>query len=662
MKDSITGAWCFLRLIWVFAVFFLILSSERVLADNKDSPKDEGKVTINFVDVDIETLVKFISDNIGENFLYDERLKGKVTIIAPTALNKSEIFDLFTSVLALKGFATVHTGDLYKIIPSAMVKQDSVSIVKAGDEIVRVNEGYIARLIPLEHASANELIPTLKPLVSNDGYLSTFGQSNALLVLDTVLNIDKILKIVEFVDVEAPIHTPEIVFLKYAQADTMVDILKEGVAGAQMGGQPRKGMPMPQQMPDVVRFVPDARLNAVLIFGTPEDVGIYKKLISLLDVPSMAETSRIHVYYLENAKAEDIAKVLTGMGTDVQGAGGSPPPPTSGIGQEPLGKPVSSKVKKVASDIVNKFTVTPDPATNALIIMASPEDFKTIKGVIEMLDLRPRQVFVEATIMEVSVNDALALGAKWRASITNNDKVIAVTGVGNIPASDVASILTSMSGFSIGRVGNPLKASGYAALFSMSEFKGIVDVLSTPQILTSDNQEAEIVVGENVPFRSKVEGADTANQTRLQSVERKDIGITLRIKPQVSEGDYVKLDIYQEISAIAPTQTDIDAVDLITTKRSAKTTIVVKNNQTVVIGGLIQDKKIETEDGMPFLSNIPFLGWLFKSRDTQKQKTNLLVYLTPTIVSDFDGLDNIREKKQGQVKEGIEIGMEKKEP
>jgi general secretion pathway protein D len=636
-----------------------------------------GKITVNFVDVDITTLVRFISDSTGKNFIYDEKLRGKVTIIAPTPLEKDEAFNLFTSILALKGFAMVQVGQFYKIVPSNLARESATAVVNGeaapGVPQAQVNEGHVLRLVPLKYTAAHEFLPVLKPLMSADGYISAFGQGNALLLLDSALNVEKVMKIISLVDVENALAMPEIVHLKHADAEGVMAVIgdAEGPRG--------RPSPMQAQGAATLRLIPDKRLNAIIIFGKAEEIEKYKKLIALVDVPGLGTASRINVYYLENAEAGEIAEVLKTI------IGDSTPVKTQATGAEPdiSGPPpmpphLQQEARKIIgpAELAGKIAITPHAATNSLVIMASPESFATLKRVIELLDRRPKQVFVEAMIMEVSINDAMALGAKWRASATENGKPIVIGGLGTLDAKAVASILTGITGFTLGGVGNTisvpvigangvstvLSASGYAALFSLSEFGDAVNVLSTPHILTSDNKEAEIVVGENVPFLSQIErSTSTTNQPLLQSIERKDVGITLRIKPQISkgsEGDYVKLQIYQEISAIAPTALagGVEAADIITTKRSASTSVVVKDKQTVVIGGLVQDRSVDIEEKVPVLGDIPFLGWLFKSSSVENKKTNLLVYLTPTIATDFDGLDRIRDEKSKRFEGAGESG------
>ena len=620
----------------------LILAMHDSWASPAHAQEKSGKITINFQDVEIASIVKLISQETGKNFIYDERLKGKITIIAPRELTSDEAFDLFTSVLELKGFTIVDTGKAYKIIPAATIKQSSVDVSR--EDAVRLSDAYVARLITLDHVSAQDVLPVLKPLVSREGYMSGFGDGNSMLVLDTSLNIDKIMKIVRLLDVEPTTYPPEVVYLKNSQAESMARLLKEygtqGGAGAGAGAPGARG----QAPGKSISPVADTRLQALILFGSPEEKAEYKRLIALLDVPPPEISSKINVYYLENANAVEIAKVLEGL---IKAAPSKP------------GEPAV----RISSEFTGSIALTPDPDTNSLIIMALPEDYQNLVQVIKKLDRRPKQVFVEAMIVEVSINKALEVGAKWRATATEDGNPVLIGGVGTIDSSAISDIISGMAGFTVGGLANfldfsvtladgstmDISAPGFAALFSLQEFKDVVNVLSTPHILTSDNKEAEITVGENVPFLSKFErSSSTSDQPVLQSIERKDVGVTLRIKPQISEGDYIKLDIYQEISSISTTtQTGgVEASDIITTKRSAKTSVVVRDRQTVVIGGLIQDKKTDNLTKVPFLGDIPILGWLFRFKSKQVQKTNLLVYLTPSIVKDFDDLDRLREESE----------------
>lgn len=641
----------------VIAMFFLAITVQFCMtsgahAARKNAPeKATEKITLNFVEVDIATMVNFISKLTGKSFIYDERLSGKVTIVAPSMIGADEVFDLFTSVLEIKGYSTIFTGHAYKIVPSGGIKQGALKVLPDQRD-VRANESYVARLIPLTNVQSQDLLPVLQPLVGKDGYISAFGRNNTILIIDTGLNIEKMLGIVRLIDTEPKGFTPEIIYLKYSQAETIGQTLGKIRAGSKnpMARMAAGFAPAADASGPVV----DKRLNALILYGSPGENAEYKKLISALDVPPLEATSKMNVYYLDNADASEVARALEGLAK-------TPPALAAGAGAGP--------------ELGGRVSITPDKSTNSLIIMASPEDYQTITQVIKKLDRRPKQVFVEAMITEVSINKTLDVGTKWRMSGTTNGKPIAIGGFGTVDAVAAQNVLTGMAGLTIGGAARflsvpltkpdgtttQLTVPGFAALFSLSELKDLVNVLSTPQILTSDNKEAEIIVGENVPFLSKLErDSTTVNQPILQSIERKDVGITLRIKPQISEGDYIKLDIYQEISAIAPSPTG--ASDIVTTKRSAKTSVVVKDKQTVVIGGLIQDKETTNDTKVPLLGDIPFIGWLFRSHSTVKEKTNLLVYLTPSIVKEFDELDELTQKKKSEYEKSTAAPMDKDRP
>ncbi len=530
-----------------------------------EQDRREEAISFNFVDVEIPAVIKFISEITGSNFLFDDRIKGKITIIAPTKLTVDESFSLFTSVLGLKGYTIIPSGlKTYKIIPSSLAKQAGMI---QEDETTPVNEGYITKLIPVEHIKVDEAVQFLRPVVSRDGFLSSFAPRSMLLIVDSALNIEKI-----------------------------VSILK------------------------------------------------------LIDKPTVREEeSKISVYFLENADSTDMAKVLQGIIKDLQ---------TSR-------KSARRGSKKPADRAVPILSVTPDKATNSLVILASPSDYENIQRVIRKLDKKRKQVFVEAMIVEASIDKLHDLGTKWRATARNNGDPIAIGGFGNVSSGTVLDIITGLTGFSVGGMGNfldipvtsigsdgsissqTLTAPGFAALFSLDEFKHTVNVLSTPQILTSDNEEAEILVGENVPFISKREQSSTTASTVLNSIQRTDVGIKLKITPQITEGDYVKLDIFQEISAVQETSADIlTTVGPTTTKRATKTSVVVKDGRTVVIGGLMQEEERERVYKMPILGDIPILGWLFKYKSVTKNKTNLLVFLSPHIIKEPPELAEITMRKQ----------------
>jgi general secretion pathway protein D len=635
------------------SVVLIVVSLLFLLSGVSAAVPKKAEVTFNFVDVEIPTVTKFISDITGKNFIFDDKVKGKITIIAPTKLSVDDAYSLFTSVLHLKGYTVVPAGvDIYKIVPAAEARQQGMKITTEGQPL---NESYIARLIGLKYVSAEDAYKFCQPLVSKDGFISTFGPGNLLLVVDSGLNIDKILSLVELIDKPTATDIPEVVPLKHAAADAVAKILNEGLSkGRPVGIAIRPGAAVQNAV-----AIADPRLNAVILFGDKASRESMKALISLIDTPAPEAQGRVNVYFLENADATDLAKVLEGMIKGTQTA-------------RPV-QPGAQGAQVTPFESAGGITITPDKASNALVIVASPADYQNLVQVIKSLDKRRRQVYVEAMIIEASMDRLRSLGAQWRASATQGGKPIFIGGVGTIDQSTFQNILQGLAGASVGGLGNfltvplttvnsdgttstnILSIPGFAALFSLSAFKDAVNVLSTPQILTSDNKEAEIVVGENVPFITQSQttsalvsssSGTTANGV-VNSIVRQDVGIILRLTPQITEGDHVKLDLYEEISSVKNQSDQLTvSVGPTITKRSTKTSVVVKDNQIVVIGGLMQENDEETISKTPILGDIPVLGWFFKTKNETKNKTNLIVFLDPHIIKGPDRLAEITRDKQ----------------
>ncbi len=612
----------------------------------------EGGVTFNLSNVEIANVAKFVSDVTGKNFMFDDRVTGKITIIAPTKISPDDAFKLFVSVLRLKGYALVPTGvDAYKIVPAAEAKQSGVDLL-APDKTIPMDDNTVARLISLTYISADDALKFLQPVVSKSGHISSFGPGNLLLVVDSGMVVDKVLKLVESIDLPAQSEEPDVVFLQNAGAEAVAATLNDGLSRSAA----RRG---PEQQP--ARAVADRRLNAVVLFGDRSAKEGMKRLVARLDVKADSTQGAINVYFLENAAAEDIAKVLENIRKVSQEAASKQQP---GIQSIQAAQPTRSPFESASG-----MSITPDKASNSLIIIASPSDYASLVQVIKKLDRRRRQVYVEAMVVEASVDKTRDLGTEWRATALDSKRApIVVGGVGTIDATAVSAILSGLSGATVGGLGNffsvpvtnpdgttgTLSVPGYAALFSASIFSSAVNVLSTPQILTSDNAEAEIIVGENVPFITQ-NNVNTVNSGVVSNyIERKDVGITLKLTPQITEGDYVKLDIYQEISALENISSNnlvsiITTVGPTTTKRSTKTDVVVRDGQTVVIGGLMQDKVNDTITKVPLLGDIPLLGWLFKNSSKEHTKTNLLVFLTPHIIRDSRELEGLTSHKRTEI-------------
>lgn len=519
-------------------------------------------VTLNFTNIDISALVKVMSELTRRNFIIDERVTGKVTLMTPTKISPEEAYQVFLSALEIKGFTAVEDGKIIRIIPAATARQSGLKVLPDGEA---AGQGFVTKLIRMSYVNPQEITRTLAPLVSKDGNIIAYPPTNSLIVTDSVHNIKKL-----------------------------------------------------------------------------------ESLLRALDVPAPEGKGKINVYYLKHANAEDIAKVLSSLVARV------PMPP---------GAAHPGAAVRPATILEGTVTITADKATNSLIIVASPMDYETIRDVIQKLDIRRRQVYVEAAIVEMSLAKQRELGFEFRAvSDIEQGKITAVGGtnfgsIGPAVAGGPAA-LAGMNGLSIGAVKGTFTFKGVeylniGALLRALQTDGDVNILSTPNILTMDNQKAEIMVGENIPFvTGQTQTPATGGGAILTSVERKDVGITLRLTPQITSDDSVRLDLYQEISAVTATAgLNPNIVGPSTSKRSASTTVVVKDRETVVIGGLIRDNVTTTTSKVPLLGDIPILGWLFKSKSTKVEKTNLMIFITPYIIKNEEDAAEITKKKGDALEE-----------
>lgn len=620
-----------LALVSLVTVAIVLFSAQgRAEAQNKNSgPKTasaEEEISIDFNDVDIKVFIQSMAELTGLNFIVDEKVRGKVTIISPKKVSLKEALKVFESTLEVYGYAMIKAGDITKIVPSVEARQRGTFGTgprQPGDKIV-------TRLIPLDYVKADELVTSLRPLISNTSFMTSYMGTNTLILVDFASNAEKILSIIRQLDVAGHEEKITVTQLKYAGAKEMTERLmkifskqaQKGAARAPRAGKQAGKSGKSKGVEAEPQIIADDRINALIILASRPQTEQLLALVQQLDIQAPPGQGKINVYYLKNADAEELAKVLTNI--------------TQKSGQR--GK---ARRGKAAIQLQSHVTVTPDPSSNSLVITASREDYETIREVIEKLDKRRKQVFVEALIMEVTTDRKRQFGVEWRSTQDfTKDGAVGIGGVdfGNINAV-AQNPLDAPMGLSIGVVDGIINYAGteflnLGALVHALKTESGINILSTPNIMTTDNMEAEIVVAQNVPF---VTGeAQNTGGTTLTTIERRNIGITLRIKPQISESDIVKLDVYQEISSISPTQLD-KAKDLITFTRSVQTTVVVRDGQNIVIGGLIRDDVNDVESKVPFFGDIPLLGWLFKSQSKRKEKTNLLIFLTPHIINnDFD--------------------------
>lgn len=605
-------------------------------ASSEVQPSNPRTVTVDFTEVELPVFIRLVSDVTGKNFIFDEKVTGKVTVITPKAVSVDGLYQLFLSVLQFKGYAAVPTdNNLIQIIPLSEAKQNWTEVLS--DE---KGQGFVTRLISLTYLNANDGMRVLTPLVSRNGVINADFQTNSIILTDTARNVERLASVLSALDKEPPRGKGEInVYpLENAAAEEVATNLTTLFA--------KQPPPQPGQPPGLrvgltspVTVTADKTRNALIIVAAPEDYAAMKEVIGKLDVKRRQERQegKINVYPLENAEAEDLAKTLMTLFS-------KPPPGPAQPGQLPgLGVTLTGPVN-----------ITADKARNTLIIAAAPEDYAAVKEVIRQLDIRRRQVYVEAAIVELSLTKLKQLGIEFQAVENPNNGSVTPYGGTNFggigPAESGPAGLATLSGLAAGVVKGILTFNGtqymnVGALVRALQTEEGVNVLSTPHLLTTDNEKAEIVVGENIPFITGQ--SQTSGGNVLITVDRKDIGITLRITPRVSEGEFVKLAIYQEISALTnQAGFNQNTVGPVITKRYASTTVVAKDGETIVIGGLIQDNVDTTRSQVPFLGDIPILGRLFQYYNKQDDKTNLLIFITPTIVKDTTLGEVTKRKKE----------------
>jgi general secretion pathway protein D len=609
-------------------------------------------LSMDFTDVELPVLIKFMSEQTKKNFIFDERVQGKITIISPRRVTLEEAYEVFLSVLQAKGFTTVTQGNTIKIVSAREARQDTIHTGVGKDTGAAE---FITRIVPLQNLESAEVVPLVTPLVSKDGMVSAFGSSNTLLLIDSRANIDRIITILSEIDREGPTGVLRIYPLGYAVAadavKTLTSIYLEGAPGvaapAAAGARARFGQIRPSRGV-AVKFLADPRTNSVIVYAGKEMQDDVADLLKQIDVPASAGSGKINVYYLENADAEEVSKVLSSLSKERTGGVPAPPPGT----RTP---PAVTGAGVVSAELEGGVKVTADKATNSLIIVASANDYETLVAVIKKLDIRRRQVFVEAVIMEIDIGKSLDVGVEWRAAIEagggQNGAIIggADYGIQGGLNSLLAGLVTgnpftfSGAGLVAGGIGGSVtlpdgtKVPAVVAVLRASAANNNLNILSSPHLLTQNNKEAEIIVAENIPFITSTSRDSTNLANVINTVERKDVGITLRITPHIHESEYVSMDIYQEASALkqdALTLAQTATVGPTWTKRSTKTTVLVKSGDTMILGGILQENITKNVTKIPLLGDIPLLGALFRFTSDNKQKTNLLVMLTPHIIQE----------------------------
>lgn len=615
--------------------------SGSALAQVQAQPVDaqgETRWAVNFNDTDIQEVIKSIAGLTGKTFIIDPKVRGPIKVINTKPLNAKELYELFLASLDVHGFTAVESGNIVRIV----MNRDARNLpIPTENNVTNKDDLYITQVIPLKNTSAAKILAALRPLVPQYGHLTTYEPSNALIITDTRANVARMNELVVQLDKIGVTHT-DVIPLRYANSADVVAMLTQLEKP-----DPNRGM---TTSPPVI--VADKRTNAVVISGDDLTRQRLKLLVDDLDRPQ-SKNSNVRVIYLKYAKAEEVAKVLSGM--------------MQSIGQG--GKPAEGAPANTAAPAVQA-----DEATNSVLITADVDTMDTMLSIIESLDIRRAQVLVEAIIVEITGNNAKEIGIEWMyqaddagfGGFTSGGAMgtVAAPALNLLNNPDDSTALAALASgintvkapvFGVGRLG---KNVDFLSVLKLLQTTESTNILSTPSLLTTDNNEASILVGQQVPFvtgsYSGLGNGSTGNNTSFSSpfntVNREDVGIKLQVTPQINEGDSLVLDIEQEISSvIGNTQNSPNGPT--TSKREIKTQVLAGDGQTVVLGGLIEDQLNKGDQRVPVLGSIPVLGHLFRSQSASKRKTNLLIFLRPTIIRTNEVLTGATAEKYRTIRD-----------
>jgi general secretion pathway protein D len=609
----------------------------------------DDTVTLNFVNADVEAVVRAVAEITGKSFIVDPKVKGTINIISSRPVPKSLVYPTLLSALRLQGFTAIEGGGVVKIVPEADAKLQGGSVAQGNFE--GGGDRLVTQVLPLKYESAAQLVNVLRPLITPNNTIAAFPNGNALVITDYADNLRRINRIISTLD-QPPQGEPVLIPVRHASAVDLVAMLTRLVGESQAsGGAAADG----QQR---VAMIADGRSNSILVRSdNPGRVARVRQLIEQLDTPGRAG-GNIYIIYLKNAEAGRVAQTLRALLT----GGGD----TGGQLAQQAAAPVAAGVAQAAASLLGTApatlgsapqsapqgfsaggaTIQADIANNALVIAAPEPVYNNLRAVIEKLDVRRAQVYVEALIVEVAADRAAELGVQWQLlGGLNKDSPqgfggtnFGARGSGNNIVEGSLNLGSLGQGLNLGVVNGSVTIPGLGLITNLAlliralETDSSANILSTPTLLTLDNEEAKIVVGQNVPFITGqyTTGASNAvGVTPFQTIERRDVGLTLRVKPQITEGGSIRLVVYQEVSRVDSTN---NPAGIITNKRSLESSVMVEDGQVIVLGGLIQDALTDGTDKVPVIGDVPGLGALFRYDQRKRVKTNLMIFLKPTVV------------------------------
>ncbi len=665
-----------------------------------------AKVSVDFVDADINEIIKYMAEITGRNFILGDKLSGNITIISHQQVTVAEAYEAFLSALEVAGYTTVTVGKATKVVKSGEASKTPLRVYHG--ENIPYTDNFVTQIINLENVSVKDISSVVKDLLSGNGRVIAYSPTNTMIITDAATNIRRVYGIVNELDVASPKSTIEIVTLRYAEATDVETILEEvyAVEGSTSSGNDEaqsaaarrrarrnsrnKGRDKSSGSSEasatnvgegsyISKIISDERTNSLIIQANTEAMEDIMELVAKLDVDvDPSSRSQIHVIYLEHAKAEDVAQVLSNLANSSSQSSSSSRTGRSSSrdrrddrrpGVRPgdagkAGEEGGSTGAVAAFD--SGMRVASDENTNSLVIIASPEDFRIIKQVVDKLDIRRKQVFVEVVILELASEDTFDFGLGYHTGSMGDDGKYGVysaqlngssLGLSTDALSGLAmgifgeSISLSLSDGAGGTIEYPVPAFGVAlnAIQADSRF----NIISTPNVLTMDNEEAQFIVGRNIPF--PVSTGRDSNNNPIVSYQREDVATTLKVTPQINESNFVTLEVYQEVQEIEEDSQglDVNSAGFITSKRSAETTVLVRDNQTVVLGGLIGTTDTEVESKIPLLGDLPLIGVIFRGRRTVSRKTNLLIFLTPHVIDGPEDLEEVYRVKVAQRNEFV---------
>ena len=595
--------------------------------------------TVNLKDTDIQEFIEFVADVTETTIVVDPSVKGKVKVISSKPVSKAELYDLFLSILDVHGYTAVRSGAIVRVIPNKNARSAPVDVI-SGTSVI--NDEYVTQVIRLENVSAAKLIPVLRPLVPQQAHMAAYAPSNAIIISDIRANINRMEEIIASMD-QSAVKKTEVIKLRYGVATDVVEMLKTLEKSRAGEGADAN---------DEATLVADKRTNSVVVTADELSIERIKSLIDYLDIP-LEQSGNVRVMYLEYADATEVAEVLTRVMQNL-----------SRLDDEATGRNRSANA--------SKSTIEADAGTNSLIITADTDEMVALEAVIARLDIRRAQVLVEAIIVEMEIVEGRELGLQWlfandsglygssistSAAQQGRNATLAQAIIPEDSASEeigvrnLAGALSQVPGttFGWGVVDQGLTMT---TILNALESQGNANILSTPSLLTLDNEEAFITVGQQVPFVTGSytnTGAANGVANPFQTIQRENVGVTLQVTPQINEGDSVVMDIVQEVSSIS--QQVLSASDVITNERKIETKVLAKDGDIVVLGGLVKDDVQDSQQGVPLLSDIPVLGRLFRSDVVSVTKSNLLVFIRSTIIRDDADLAGATAEKYRYIRE-----------